>query len=504
MKKINILILGQTEQDTQPILFALKDYGFEVSFQFVRKINELFEVLEKGPIDAVVSSPNMANFNALNALQILKENKVEAPFLVLSDRNDEEMIVSLLKAGAESYLLKSNVHCLGRLVEKVLEQANKRLLEKNALHRVEEEIVEREKMLAVVSHDLKNPLGAIKLNIQMIQRQLASPDLSAREQKIAQQIERIYRAAIRMENLIHDILDCSKIDAGRYKVEKKPNKLNDLMTTTVELFQPVALQKNIQLHSIYPKDTGVLEFDFERIMQVLANLVGNAIKFTAEGGTIWIRAESQRDRFFVQVEDTGAGIPTEELPYVFDRFWQANKTNHEGTGLGLSIAKGVVEAHGGEIWVESELGKGTRFSFYIPVRRKNEDAENSSAEAKLKKSILLIDDDEDIREVLQRALVEEGYNVQTAEDGEKGIELLQKLEPSPHLVILDGRLPKLNGRDFIARKKTLGSAKALVPVIMTSAEAFNPQEAMELGIKKFIQKPPHLNELLESVAKFIA
>jgi signal transduction histidine kinase len=130
----------------------------------------------------------------------------------------------------------------------------------------------------------------------------------------------------------------------------------------------LAISKGLQLKSELPTDLYAVFVDRHRILQVFANLIGNAIKFTPSGGTITVRAEQFEEDIQFSVEDTGPGIPKEEIPHLFDRFWQARKTARLGTGLGLFIVKGIVEGHGGRIWVESELGVGSRFHFTLPMK----------------------------------------------------------------------------------------------------------------------------------------
>jgi signal transduction histidine kinase len=171
-----------------------------------------------------------------------------------------------------------------------------------------------------------------------------------------------------MLRLIGDLLDIAAIEASRLSMERRRHAADALVRDAVELEQAAATQKGLALESeVIGGGSFEVICDRERVLQIFSNLIGNAIKFTEAGGAVTVRAEPRGDDALFAVADTGSGIPPEQLPFIFDRFWQAGETARAGTGLGLTIAKGFVEAHGGKIWVESRLGAGTTFSFTLPL-----------------------------------------------------------------------------------------------------------------------------------------
>jgi signal transduction histidine kinase len=273
-----------------------------------------------------------------------------------------------MKADAESSPVKSKLARLARTLEKNRRRDVSGKSEPDSHSAADIAVRDRENMLAIVSHDLKNPLGAIQLNHQLMARTLQSGEPTERDRKLLTQLARAQRSAERMVRLIDDILDMAKIEAGRFMVEKADSRVDELLSEVLELHQPAAIQKSILLRTEIPQEACVGYFDHARIFQVLSNLMGNAIKFTPEGGTVTVRAETQGELLIFSVEDTGSGIAPEHLPHIFDRFYQAQETSKLGTGLGLSIAKGIVDAHHGKIWAESMLGKSSTFSFSLPVR----------------------------------------------------------------------------------------------------------------------------------------
>ncbi len=170
-----------------------------------------------------------------------------------------------------------------------------------------------------------------------------------------------------MNRLINDLLDFAKIENGTFVLERRPQNVMGLLEESVALFGPAAAEKPVTLSMAPPEWPCYVTADYDRVMQVLGNLIANALKFTPAEGWVTVGVACSGEEVIFSIADTGPGIPPEHIPYLFDRFWQARKTQSMGTGLGLAIVKGIVQAHGGRIWVESQLGKGTRFLFTLPV-----------------------------------------------------------------------------------------------------------------------------------------
>jgi signal transduction histidine kinase len=221
----------------------------------------------------------------------------------------------------------------------------------------------RDDLVAIVSHDLRNPIHTINMAAAFLLEVAPPVDRRITSRR---QLEVIQRQANRANRLISDLLDVAKIQAGGLTVEPVPVDVLSLVQEALESANPLATSNQLKLCREVEDDGARVLSDRDRVLQVFANLLGNAIKFTPKGGEITIRAESAGSEIRFGVCDTGPGIPPEHLPHVFDRYWQAKSTAKLGTGLGLSIAKGIVEAHGGRIWVESEPGKGASFIFTLP------------------------------------------------------------------------------------------------------------------------------------------
>ncbi|MFL5320200.1 MAG: sensor histidine kinase, partial [Myxococcaceae bacterium] len=229
----------------------------------------------------------------------------------------------------------------------------------------------REEVLAIVSHDLKNPLNAVKLGAQLLQRQLASDDElpSPLRELLNRTVSQIHHSDERAIRLIADLLDFAKINAGTLRVEARTEDVRRILLEAVEMMSPAAEEKSISVRIASAED--VLAFcDRARVLQIIGNLVGNAIKFSAEGSTVHLsvqRAPEQMVHFAVR--DEGPGMSSETAQHIFERYWQPRETARQGTGLGLAIAKGLVQAQGGRIWVDTEPGAGSTFSFTVREAR---------------------------------------------------------------------------------------------------------------------------------------
>jgi signal transduction histidine kinase len=229
----------------------------------------------------------------------------------------------------------------------------------------EEAASARDEMMAVVAHDLKNPLNTIQLALRVWLDEDAAAD--PKQAVIRHAVGAIQRASDRMSGLIRDLLEISRADAGRLLIRPAPSDPAELLREALDAHASIAAAKGIALEASAEPSLPRVLADRDRIAQVFSNLIGNALKFTASGGRVSVRGGRDAGTVRFAVEDTGAGIPTEDQEHVFDRFWQAKKAARMGTGLGLSIAKAIVEGHGGHIAVESTPGVGSRFLFTLPI-----------------------------------------------------------------------------------------------------------------------------------------
>ena len=238
------------------------------------------------------------------------------------------------------------------------------LQESNANQRAVEGL--RRDLVAWAGHDLRTPLAGVRVLVEALADGIIDDPATSRRylQQARKQIDHL-------SLLIDDLFQVSQLDAGGIPLNLEPASLADLISDTLENFSGLAAQQNINLSGRAAPGIDPVVMDVQRIGRVLNNLVSNALRYTHPGGTVSIQAEGMAGRVQVTIQDSGEGISPEDLPHVFDRFYRGEKSRSQatgGSGLGLAIAKGIVEAHGGQIGVESSLGQGARFHFWLPKK----------------------------------------------------------------------------------------------------------------------------------------
>ncbi len=363
----------------------------------------------------------------------------------------------------------------------------------------------REDLLAVVSHDLRNPLSVILVSATLAQHAWPSTDPARRT------IEAIRRSALRMDRLISDLLDWSAIEAGKLSIETSPQSVDGVVRDALEALETPAAQKRIRLSSVGVGDLAVL-CDRERMLQVFSNLIGNAIKFTPEGGAVTVRVEPRGEDVWFFVTDTGPGIPADQVPKLFDRFWQAKKTARLGTGLGLTIAKGIVEAQDGRIGVESRVGAGSTFFFTLPrapeaagsvpdSQRELAERRDAPRASLPRRAVLVVDDDADTRAAMGAALRLHGYEVSFATDGDEALVYLRR-EPAPAAVLLDLSMPSKDGWAFLVERARDESLRP-IPVIVTSAQR-DVAERLAEADARYVPKPVRVESLVDAIERLSA
>lgn len=222
----------------------------------------------------------------------------------------------------------------------------------------------RDDTVSVVAHDLRNPVSAVKMLSSALLQHADNERLSNQSRE---QLALIRQAAVQMDRLIQDLLDVTRVETGRLVIEPEPVETTALLDTALATMRPLVEGAGLLLQEDIAPDIRPVSADTQRVVQVLSNLIGNSIKGTAPGGRIVIRARNFERGVIIAVEDTGTGIAPEQLAHIFDRFWQSERSSirTRGAGLGLPIAKGIVDAHGGRLWVESTPGAGTTFFFTL-------------------------------------------------------------------------------------------------------------------------------------------
>jgi signal transduction histidine kinase len=224
-------------------------------------------------------------------------------------------------------------------------------------------VVTRDQFLAIVSHDLRTPLSIVAVNVAIMAERLAADAAP----ELARAIDRVQRAAEQMDRMLTDLLDATRFEHGQFRLSPTTANIVGVLTDVAAQFDELARSYGVTLRLETPAKPVEARFDHDRIVQVLSNLLRNALQFTASGGQITLRVVPQVHACRIDVSDTGSGISASDLDRIFHRFQQAAATPARGLGLGLYISRAIVEAHGGRIWVDSEPGKGSTFSFTLPA-----------------------------------------------------------------------------------------------------------------------------------------
>jgi len=329
--------------------------------------------LQAENFDAILLDLNLPDSEGLDTLHRILTNS-DLPTVVITSNDDRNMATAAILAGADDYLVK------GPLDAKVLEQTLAHTVERHRFRaklkqfagelqqkneRLEQLDQQKNHMLGMAAHDIRNPLGIILGYAKFLQVD-AGPLLSAEHRAF---LDAITQSSEFVLGLVEQLLDISTIESGKLIIERAPMDLARLVTKHVNLINVLAVRKNIRLTVDVPRDGAKLHADASKLEQVLDNLIGNAIKFSPSGTTIHVRVQTNANNIEFSVQDEGPGIPRGELNRLFRPFSTTSVRASNGersTGLGLAIARRIVEGHGGEISVESEVGRGTTFRVLLP------------------------------------------------------------------------------------------------------------------------------------------
>ena len=408
-----------------------------------------------------------------------------------------------------------------------------------------------------VHHELRTPLTLILAPLDAIR----GGDFGAVPESFRETLSTMHSNGQRLHKMINNLLDLTKIESHQFQIARRPTQVSDLVSRLMRESQPLAEGKGIVLSMQGFDDLPELNLDPEALDKVLVNLVGNALKFTPQGGRITLSAETRDDGLEISVVDTGVGIPADKLGQIFDRFAQVDGSatrRHEGTGIGLALAREMVELHGGEIKASSPgLGRGTRISIFIPwgaadslpeemvladdhgqthglergvgalsselglddgfkdvdrlgeVKRHvdridGEPTLASGVESMLdgeKAEILIAEDNPDMRALLAR-LVGREFRVRLAKNGLEALESLR--EKAPDLLLSDVMMPEMSGTELCMAVKSDSSTQAIPVVLVTSkAEREMKIEGLEIGADDYVTKPFHPRELMARIRSLV-
>jgi signal transduction histidine kinase/DNA-binding response OmpR family regulator len=402
--------------------------------------------------------------------------------------------------------------------------------------------------ISTVSHELRTPLTSVLGFAKIIKKKFQEslmPLIQTDDKKVKRTIQQvgdnidiIVTEGERLTALINDVLDLAKMEAGRVDWNMQPIAADELIERAIACTAALFEQKHLELRRVIEPNLPTVEGDRDRLIQVVINLISNAVKFT-NTGAITCEVKRDRDMVVISITDSGIGIAEADKPKVFEKFKQVGDTltdKPKGTGLGLPICKEIVEHHGGKIWVESELGTGSTFAFSLPlspiqehsaqanpvqessistpmgcqdwarginletlVKHLKEQVGTSILPADRPKTILVVDDDANIRKLLRQELETEGYGVREARSGREAIAQIKQVLPD--LIILDVIMPDLNGFDVAAVSKNDPQTSDIPIIILSSLE--DRERGSGLGVDCYLTKPINTEVLLRDVEKLV-
>ncbi|MEN2284342.1 response regulator [Algoriphagus sp. SE2] len=385
--------------------------------------------------------------------------------------------------------------------------------------------------LSTVSHELRTPLTSVLGFAKIIQKRLeekifplvdkSEPKIERTVSQVSQNLKVVISEGERLTSLINDVLDLAKIEAGKMDWSQEEVVLPEVVERAISATNSLFDNKNLKLIREIDPNIPTIIGDSNKLIQVVINLISNAVKFT-DNGSVTCRIRQQGNEIITSVIDTGMGISQEDFGAVFEQFKQIGgdtlTDKPKGTGLGLPICKEIVEHHGGRIWLESEVGKGSNFSFAIPFTKKETFSQStapihlnelvnqlkqrmvfSKLKAVKNAQILIVDDDESIRSLLRQELTEAGYMTTEASNGKEAIESIR--EHRPDLVILDIMMPEINGFDVAAILKndpqTMDIPIIILSIVQDKARGFR------IGVDRYLTKPIDTAQLFEDIGSLL-
>ncbi len=363
-----VLLIEDNPGDADLMRLRLVEGRSPVQVKCVNRLSDGLAILSQHLPAVILLDLNLPDSRGSETFRKVLQVAPDTPVVILSGQEDEGLARKAMNQGVQDYLVKGDV--TGKNLERAMHYAVERqaLLRSLELSR-KQQIEFKNRFLSHVSHELRTPLSCIHQFVSLIADGLAGPISPEQHDHLGT----ILRSVNQLHAMIRDLLEATRAEAGKIRIEPRCVAVADLVNQVVAMLQPQAQKQRIRLESKLDAALPLIQADPDRVLEVLINLVDNALKFTPSGGSVTVnasRVEGDKEFAYISVADTGRGIGPESLALIFERLYQdenAVDSSRKGLGLGLYISKELVNLHGGKIWVASQLGEGTTFSFTLPV-----------------------------------------------------------------------------------------------------------------------------------------
>ena len=493
-KDLKVLFVEDNKDNQEELLPILCKYfdKIEIADDGKEGLNKAID----NHYDIIITDIVMPKIDGIKMIEKIKETNSKTKFIVVTAYSNKDFLIQLIELGIHAYLIKPvTFKQIANSIRKVTKEIyTERQLQKH-IKEIEKLSKVKSEFLANMSHEIRTPLNAILGFIKIMKEE--------DDGKFEKYLNIIDSSSQTLLTIINDILDISKIEAGKMNIEYIDFHSEEIYNA-IELFEERAKEKNIDFKVKFINVPEYLYSDVHRIKQIISNLISNAIKFTPENKKIETKIEYKDNKLYVEVKDEGIGIPKEKLNTIFNAFSQADSSTtrkYGGTGLGLTISHKLVELLGGELKVESELDKGSKFYFEIPIKigknlknkiKDNDDDINPNIK------ILIAEDNEANQMFMKVILKKLNINFDLANNGKEVVKLAK--QNRYNLILMDINMPIMNGIEATKKIREFSN----VPIIALTASALDgdKEKFLECGMNDYLSKPLDIQKLKHILEKY--